>query len=52
MHGAGLHTAVIPMIDRGVRLNLNRNIPDWRSLSKEEIQEKALDLCLADRVVK
>ena len=31
---------ILPLIDRGIRVNLNRDLPDWQGLSKIELEEK------------
>jgi regulator of protease activity HflC (stomatin/prohibitin superfamily) len=31
---------VLPWVDRGIRVNLNRDLPGWQGLSKIELEEK------------
>jgi regulator of protease activity HflC (stomatin/prohibitin superfamily) len=31
---------ILPLIDRGIRVNLNRDLPGWQGLSKIELEEK------------
>jgi regulator of protease activity HflC (stomatin/prohibitin superfamily) len=31
---------LIPFIDKGVKVNLNRDIPGWQVLSKTELEER------------
>ena len=37
--GPGL-VFIIPIIDRGMKINISENIPGWRALSKMELEEK------------
>ena len=37
--GLGL-AFLIPVIDKGVKVNLSENIPGWKGLSKAELDEK------------
>jgi regulator of protease activity HflC (stomatin/prohibitin superfamily) len=37
--GPGL-VLILPLIDRGMRVNLNRDFPGWQGLSKTELDEK------------
>jgi regulator of protease activity HflC (stomatin/prohibitin superfamily) len=37
--GPGL-VLLIPVIDKGVRVDLREGIPEWRALPKEELNEK------------
>lgn len=37
--GPGL-VILIPFIDKGVRVNLKKNIPGWETLSHEELHER------------
>ncbi len=43
LKGPGL-VLVVPGIDRGIRLDLDRDIPDWRALSAEGVEERILQL--------
>jgi regulator of protease activity HflC (stomatin/prohibitin superfamily) len=31
---------ILPLIDRGIRVNLSRDLPGWLGLSKTELDEK------------
>ncbi len=31
---------ILPLIDRGIRVNLNRDLPGWQGLSKIDLDEK------------
>jgi len=31
---------ILPLIDRGIRVDLNRDLPGWQGLSKIELDEK------------
>jgi regulator of protease activity HflC (stomatin/prohibitin superfamily) len=44
--GPGL-AFIIPIIDRGMKINISENIPCWRALSKIELQEKIKALALS-----
>jgi len=37
--GPGL-VLLIPVVDRGVKVNLSENIPGWKGLSKAELDER------------
>lgn len=37
--GPGL-VLIIPVVDKGVRVNLSEKIPGWQALSKAELREK------------
>ncbi len=37
--GPGL-VFLIPVVDKGVKVNLSENIPGWKGLSKAELDEK------------
>jgi regulator of protease activity HflC (stomatin/prohibitin superfamily) len=34
-----------PLIDRALRVNLDRAVPDWRSLRKEELVSRLFEYC-------
>ena len=38
---------ILPLIDRGIRVNLNRDLPDWQGLSKMELEEKIMAFVLS-----
>jgi regulator of protease activity HflC (stomatin/prohibitin superfamily) len=37
---------IIPFIDRGIRVNLDRDIPGWQALSPMELEERMKKLVL------
>ena len=37
--GPGI-VVILPLVDRGIRVNLNRDLPGWQGLSKIELEEK------------
>ena len=37
-------TFVIPFIDKAIKVNLPRNLPEWQSLSKEQLEEQLTHL--------
>jgi regulator of protease activity HflC (stomatin/prohibitin superfamily) len=37
--GPGL-VVILPWIDRGIRIDLNRDVPGWQGLSKIDLEEK------------
>jgi regulator of protease activity HflC (stomatin/prohibitin superfamily) len=37
--GPGI-VVILPWVDRGIRVNLNRDLPGWQGLSKIELEEK------------
>jgi len=37
--GPGI-VVILPLIDRGIRVNLNRDLPGWQGLSKIDLDEK------------
>jgi len=39
---------IIPIVDKGVRVNLSEKIPSWQALSKEELNEKVKALVLEE----
>jgi regulator of protease activity HflC (stomatin/prohibitin superfamily) len=39
---------IIPIVDKGVRVNLSEKIPGWQALSKEELNEKLKSLVLEE----
>ena len=39
---------IIPIVDKGVRVNLSEKIPSWQALSKEELNEKIKALVLEE----
>ena len=39
---------IIPIVDKGVRVNLSEKIPGWQALSKEELNEKIKALVLEE----
>jgi regulator of protease activity HflC (stomatin/prohibitin superfamily) len=43
--GPGL-VLIIPIVDKGVRVNLSEKIPGWQALSKEDLNEKIKALVL------
>ncbi len=39
LKGPGIVT-LVPMVERGVRVVLDRDVPEWRSLSRERLLER------------
>ncbi|UCG67271.1 MAG: hypothetical protein JSW12_09915 [Deltaproteobacteria bacterium] len=39
---------IIPIVDKGLRVNLSEKIPGWQALSKEELTEKIKALVLEE----
>jgi regulator of protease activity HflC (stomatin/prohibitin superfamily) len=37
--GPGI-VVILPWIDRGIRIDLNRDVPGWQGLSKIDLEEK------------
>ena len=37
--GPGI-VVILPLVDRGIRVNLSRDLPGWQGLSKIELEEK------------
>jgi len=37
--GPGI-VVILPWVDRGIRVNLSRDLPGWQGLSKIELEEK------------
>jgi len=37
--GPGI-AVILPLIDRGIRVNMSRDLPGWQGLSKIELDEK------------
>jgi regulator of protease activity HflC (stomatin/prohibitin superfamily) len=37
--GPGI-VVTLPFVDRGIRVNLSRDLPGWQGLSKVELEEK------------
>jgi regulator of protease activity HflC (stomatin/prohibitin superfamily) len=37
--GPGI-VVILPLVDRGIQVNLNRDLPGWQGLSKIELEEK------------
>ncbi len=37
--GPGI-AVILPWIDRGIRVDLNRDVPGWQGLSKMDLEEK------------
>jgi regulator of protease activity HflC (stomatin/prohibitin superfamily) len=47
--GPGL-VLVIPIVERMVRVNLNKEIPEWQTLSRMELNQKVKALVLNERI--
>ena len=45
--GPGL-VFLIPVVDKGVRVNLSEKIPGWQALSKEELGQKVTDYVIGE----
>ena len=45
--GPGL-VIIIPIIDKLVRVNLSKRIPEWRELSKEELQKRIEQVVMSE----
>lgn len=43
--GPGL-VLILPVIDKGVKINLPEKLPGWRGLSEKELEEKIKELVL------
>ena len=44
--GPGI-VVILPLIDRGIRVNLSRDLPGWQGLPKVELDEKIKALVLS-----
>jgi regulator of protease activity HflC (stomatin/prohibitin superfamily) len=39
---------IIPFCDKIVKVNLNKTIPEWQSISKDEIDQKVKNIVLSE----